>query len=257
VVIAIVAILAGLLLPALSRAKERARAAICLSNLRQLHLAWFQYTQDHGRVAPNDDFGGGGPDFQSWAGNALSYEAPVQPRPVSDNTNAWLMLQPGNGHIGPYAGSAGIYRCPSDQSYVLLNGQRHARVRSYSMNRYIGESTRGPLLSLHYYYRLEDFVRPGPSDTFVFLDEHEDSINDGYFLVAYDPSFPNPGWNDVPASRHSRGCQFVFADGHAEKHRWQDKRTVMPVTRTRKFGITQPSSPDTRWVNEHASAPRE
>lgn len=253
VVIAIIAILAGLLLPALARAKERANAVLCLNNLKQLHLGWFQYAEEHGKVPPNDDYGGNNPQH-SWAGNVMSYEEVVQ-APITESTNVAVMFERTNGRIGPYVGAAGSYRCPSDRSYVILEGRRHARVRSYSMNRFIGESTRLPDRRLRYYYKLDHFTVPGPAETFVLLDEHEDSINDGFFLVAYDPLIATPGWSDVPASRHSQGCQFVFADGHAMRHRWQDKRTVMPATRVRKFAIPQPASPDTKWINEHASAP--
>ncbi|MBN9689423.1 MAG: DUF1559 domain-containing protein [Verrucomicrobia bacterium] len=253
VVIAIIAILAGLLLPALARAKERANAVLCLNNLKQLHLGWFQYAEEHGKVPPNDDYGLGNPQH-SWAGNVMSYEEVVQ-APITESTNVAVMFQRTNGRIGPYVGAPGPFRCPSDKSYVLLAGKRHARVRSYSMNMFIGESTRRPNLRLRYHYTLDDFTVPGPAETFVFLDEHEDSINDGHFLIAYDPTITRTGWDDVPASRHNRGCQFVFADGHAMRHRWQDRRTVMPVTRTRKIGIAQPNSPDPRWLNQHASAP--
>ena len=259
VVIAIIAILAAMLLPALSKAKERARATLCLSNLRQLHLAWFQYAQDQGKVPPNvdNDIGSGSPQ-NSWVGNEMSYDPGIGLSPfypLSDNTNISKMMDVKLGCIGPYAKGAGIYRCPSDQSYVILGGQRFPRVRSYSMNMFIGESTRGEDFSLRYYYKLEDFTKPGPSDTFVFLDEHEDSINDGFFLQSTSLDAPL-GWGDIPASRHNRGCQFGFADGHVERHRWQDDRTVRPVMRVRQFGLLQSNNPDVRWVVNHATAKR-
>ncbi|MBN9689424.1 MAG: DUF1559 domain-containing protein [Verrucomicrobia bacterium] len=252
VVIAIIAILAGLLLPALARAKERANAVLCLNNLKQLHLGWFQYAEEHGKVPPNDDYGLGNPQH-SWAGNVMSYEEVVQ-APITESTNVAVMFQRTNGRIGPYVGAPGPFRCPGDKSYVLLAGKRHARVRSYSMNMFIGESTRGPDLRLRYYHSLDDFTAPGPAETFVFLDEHEDSINDGYFLVGTTGA-RQAGWNDVPASRHSRGCQFVFGDGHAYRCQWRDRRTVQPVTRARKFGLVQANNRDIHWVHDHASAP--
>lgn len=253
VVIAIIAMLAGLLLPGLARARQRAHAVLCLNNLKQLHLGWFQYAEEHGKVPPNDDYGLGNPRH-SWAGNVMSYEEVVQ-APITESTNVAVLFQSTNGRIGPYVGAPGPYRCPSDKSYVILQGKRHARVRSYSMNMFIGESTRRPDGRLRYYYRMDDFTVPGPADTFVFLDEHEDSINDGYFLLAYDPTRSATGWNDVPGSRHQRGCQLAFADGHVAQYRWRDPRTVQPVTRERKFGLNHPNSADVRWVRDHASAP--
>ncbi len=257
VVIAIIAILASLLLPALSRAKEQGRAAVCLNNLKQLHLAWHLYADEHGKLAPNSDFNDfSAPAYEaSWAGNALSYEVPVMARPLSDNTNHAILMERTHGRIGPFAQSHRIYRCPSDRSYTILGGVKHDRVRSYSMNMFVGESNRRGDFRLRYFHKPEDFTVPGPAGTFVLLDEHEDSLNDGHFLLT-DPFFRATGWNDVPGSRHRRGCQLVYADGHAARHRWQDARTVLPVTRERKFGFAQPSSPDPPWLNSQATAPR-
>ena len=252
-VIAIIAILAGLLLPALARAKERARATLCLNNLKQLHLGWNLYSLEFDRLAPNDDYGDT-KAINSWAGNVMTYEVQAQFPPITDSTNTKVMLERTHGRIGPYVGSVAPYRCPSDQSYAILGGQRRARVRSYSMNMFIGDSTRGPDYAYNYYHRMDDFRRPGPTETFVFADEHEDSVNDGYFLVGTTGAQAF-GWNDIPASRHNRGAQWVFADGHAERHRWQDVRTLLPVTRVRQFGVQQPANPDVRWLHAHASAP--
>lgn len=258
VVIAIIAILAAMLLPVLSKAKERARSALCLNNLKQLHLAWNLYATDYNKVPPNADFGVATEGINNWVGNVVAIDnatanAPFWP--LSDSTNVAKMLDENLGLLGRYASSAGPYRCPSDQSYVILGGRRYPRVRSYSMNMFIGESTRGEDFSVNYFYKLDDFNKPGPSDTFVFLDEHEDSINDGYFLQAAFSENPK-GWNDLPASRHNRGCQFGFADGHVERHRWEDKRTVLPVIRVRQFAVPSANSPDVRWLMQRATAKR-
>jgi len=259
VVIAIIAILASLLLPALARAKEQGRAAVCLSNLKQLHLAWHLYADEYGRLAPNSDFGTfSAPAYEaSWAGNVMQYEVQVQERPLTDSTNHAILLERTNGRIGTFAQSHRLYRCPSDRSYAILGGVKHDRVRSYSMNMFVGEGNHRPDPRLRYYHKPEDFTVPGPAGTFVFLDEHEDSVNDGHFVVAYDPQIPPPGWSDVPASRHLRGCQFAYADGHAVRRKWQDARTVMSVTRERKFAILQPNNRDAFWLHERATALRD
>src|SRR5215831_15786276 len=111
------------------------------------------------------------------------------------------------------------------------------------MNQHVGESSRS-LEPEFYYFKPDDFTVPGPAVTWVILDEHEDSINDGYYLIGH---IDEASWDSVPASRHSRGCNLVFADGHAERHRWQDPRTVQPVTRSPLFGPLQPGNFDVKW----------
>jgi prepilin-type N-terminal cleavage/methylation domain-containing protein/prepilin-type processing-associated H-X9-DG protein len=254
VVIAIIAILAGLLLPALARAKERANAVLCLNNLKQLHLGWHLYADDHGKVPPNNFFSQN--NLNNWVGNQMAYEtdSPAPWWPVTDATNTVKMLHPVWGAMGRYVGSAGPYKCPSDRSYIILGGRRHARVRSYAMNGFVGAQPEAFDPSGISYRKLDDFVVPGPAQTYVFLDEHEDSIGDGFFLLS---AFNGrrTGWSDLPASRHSRGSQFVFADGHTEKRRWRDARTVLSVDRQRKHAISQPGNLDLPWFFEHASAP--
>ena len=240
VVIAIIAILAALLLPTLSRAKDRARTIQCLNNLKQLQLAWHMYAGDHGRLPRNWDYSGGpAPPEANWVSGAMHYDAmAVFFGKLSDSTNAALLLDEKKTQLAPYLKSAAVFNCPSDQSYALRGGERYPRVRSYSMNGFVGESSRVTDLARLNYYKPEDFVRPGPSETFVFLEEHEDSINDGFFLVGKQTDEP-AGWNDVPASRHRQAANFAFADGHVDKHRWRDPRTLQPVTRNRLFGLFQ------------------
>jgi prepilin-type processing-associated H-X9-DG protein len=155
--------------------------------------------------------------------------------------------------LAPYLKSGPGFKCRSDQSYAIRGGERYLRVRSYSMNGYISESSRITDLGRLHYYKSEQFSRPGASQTFVFLDEHEDSINDGFFIVGLQTD-EAVGWNDVPANRHRRASNFAFADGHAERHRWRDSRTIQPVTRNRLFGLFQSNNPDVKWVHQHATA---
>jgi prepilin-type processing-associated H-X9-DG protein len=119
----------------------------------------------------------------------------------------------------------------------------------------IGESSRTPLIDVHYYFKPSDFSAVGPSQIFLLLDEHEDSINDGYFLIGL-PGERKLGFEDHPGSRHARGANFVFADGHAERHQWKDSRTIKPVTRNRLFATAQANSPDVAWIHDHAMIPK-
>ena len=231
VVVAIIGILAGLLLPALSRSKSRAQAIKCVSNYKQLMMAWSMYSGDfNGRLVYNL---GGNPALRTfapttspnWVNNIMDWNS----APNSDDTNltfATVSL------LSPYTGySASIYHCPAD--HALSDVQKAAgwdhRVRSVAMNAMVGDP--GSLLwwgvninnpNFQQFMRESDF--PDPSSIFVFLDEHPDSISDGYFL-----NTPTPQqWVDLPGSYHNNSGSFIFADGHSEIHRWQDASTLLP-----------------------------
>lgn len=262
VVIAIIAILAALLLPALTGAKEQARTVQCLNNLKQLCLAWNMYGTDHGRLPRNWDYGSGvATPIANWVSGGMAYETIAQTHPLSDATNTVLLLNDQRTQLASYLKSVAMFKCPSDQSFAIRGGVQYPRVRSYSMNQHvgdpmserIGEVSRLPDPRLEQYYKLEDFRRLGPSQAFVLLDEHEDSINDGFFFIG-GPESRSLGFADYPASRHRRGANFTFADGHTERHGWRDKRTIRPVTRTGLFAPPQPNSPDVAWLHDHATA---
>ena len=244
VVIAIVALIASLILPALARAKARAQGSFCLNNTRQLAVAWMIYADEHnGQLAYNVARSAHGSSLavpaitsppvadnpavaDNWVNNILSWG--LNP----DNTNAAAMVETG---IGPFTSkSAALYRCPSDN--VLSEAQRNAgwqsRVRSYSMNGMVGDTgnSSAPSVNMNnsnYIQFCRVFTVPHPSDIFVFLDEHPDSIDDGYFLVH---ELESPAqWADLPASYHDGGANFSFADGHAEYRRWRNASTRQPA----------------------------
>ena len=177
VVIAIIGVLAALLLPALSSAKEKGRQIQCVNNLRQLQLAWFSYANDNDNWLPANVASDGYKQRPNWVGGWLDYDPNNR-----DNTNTVLLLREWPGSLGPYAQNAAIYKCPSDRSWVLISNQEHARVRSYALNQWLGS---GKLLSAgqrKVSNRLTEFLNPPPANNFVFIEEHDDSINDGMFL---------------------------------------------------------------------------
>ncbi len=255
VVIAIIGVLAALLLPSLQSAKEKGRQIQCVNNLRQLQLAWQLYADDHDGWLPRNGFG----DFagklsepyMSWTAGWLDYEADNQ-----DNTNTLWLTTAGHGRIGEYAKSAAIYKCPSDKSWALNGGQRHPRVRSYSMNSLMGSRQYvygSRTAAYEVYWKFSDLGQPPISQHFVFIDEHEDSLNEGNFFFAVNRE-NGDWWLDLPGGRHNKSANITFADGHVETKRWSDPRTLKPVERQTYYATNAtPNSPDFQWLWERAS----
>ena len=230
VVIAIVEVLASLVLPALSKAKARGQSAFCSNNLRQLGIALQIYADDHDDVLPYNMGTDGihktvqSKQYLNWVNNVMSWELD------SDNTNNALLSA---GGLGPYlSGSTSIFRCPADNalSQAQLEAGWSGRVRSVSMNAMLGNAgefldgsvnTNNP--GYRQFFRMSDV--PQPSQIFAFVEEHPDSINDGYFINR----FYYYEWIDLPASHHNGGANFVFADGHAEFQRWRHASTMPPA----------------------------
>jgi prepilin-type processing-associated H-X9-DG protein/prepilin-type N-terminal cleavage/methylation domain-containing protein len=252
VVIAIIGVLAALLLPSLQKAKQQGQKIECVNNLRQLQLAWQLYADDHDGLFPrnNGGFSGKPGEAPSWVGGWLDYEADNP-----DNTNTLWLTTGGDGRIGEYTKSAAIYKCPSDKSWALNGGQRHNRVRSYGMNSLMGSqqySYRSPTAAYLVYWRWSDLGTPPISQHFVFIDEHEDSMNDGFFFLPINHEYGHE-WLDFPTGRHNKSANLTFADGHVETKKWLDQRTLIPVTRQYTNYLQVPNSPDVAWLWERAS----
>lgn len=258
VVISIIGVLAALLLPALSNAKAQAAKIQCINNLRQLQLAWQLYATDNDDWLPRNDggqFAGRYPEpYSSWTAGWLDYE-----NDNPDNTNTVLLTTSEYGRIGQYTPAAGTYKCPSDKSWAIQDGQRLARVRSYAMNSLLGSRQYvygSPNSAYEVYWKASDLGRPPVSQHFVFIDEHEDSINDGFFFFAANRE-NGDWWLDLPSGRHGKSANLTFADGHVETKKWQDSRTLKPIERKTYFATNStPNSPDFQWLWERASVQR-
>ena len=250
VVIAIIAILAAMLLPALAKAKCKANALQCMSNTKQLTLAWLMESGDNKEVLCSS---------RNWVAGDVSLSGNGSTGTAA-NADDFVDLNGKNLTVSPlypYVGkSVKVFKCPGDMRVTIYPRQGTVPVcRSLSMNSYIGVDGNGlSLLDQSYlgYYKSTDLVRPGAVNTVVFLDEGP-SINDGFFATnmdTYDPNdLQNKRWTDVPATYHCGSGSFSFADGHSEIHKWKDDRTS-----TAKIGDSCPNNVDLDWIQSKSSA---
>ena len=239
-VIAIIAILAALLLPVLGTSKNQAMGIACANNIRQLSLAWSLYADDNeGHLVNNHGKPQTYADRNTWANNVEDWTS------SDDNTNYVYLT---GSLLAPFANrSTKIYKCPADRT-PAPNGDR---IRSMSMNAMVGDP--GVLTNQFNPLYLQFFKSAevqNPSTIFVFLDEHPDTLNDGFFVNRLEDN----AWGNLPASYHNNSGNFSFADGHFERHRWLVADTVRPPVQGAVGGII-PAKPitDFDWVKARTS----
>jgi prepilin-type N-terminal cleavage/methylation domain-containing protein len=270
VVIAIIGILAAMLLPALNKAKARAYSIMCMSNHRQLMVAWKLYTDDNQDIllyASHHAYAIPDQPSVPWVTGDLDFNP--------DNRSNWdpdvdIKKSP----IWPYCGNnTEIWKCPADFSSVQVNGAALRRVRSMSMNFWVGgfAGYDGNLSGgnnwpygtyggnpWRVYLKMSEFVNPGPSGIFLLMDVREDSIDWGNFATDMRgwPDHPDQtGFYDLPASYHDRAGGLSFVDGHAEIRHWLDDRTMPPLVRDGLIPDQYPSpdNKDVIWLQERAT----
>ena len=213
VVIAIIAILAALLLPALTRAKLKAQGVQCMNSHRQLAIAWRMYSEDNGDrllYASANNSSLNTPDASwpyTWCTGRIDFDG-------ANRSNWDPSVDIMQSQMWPYCGkNLGIWRCPADRSYVVVNGDRKPRVRSMAMNAYLGgfggqPISTGNMSAYTLYLKYGELSRPGADRVFVFIDEREDAVNYGNYLQdmsGYSPSIPAIyRWLDLPLAACKR-----------------------------------------------------
>lgn len=270
VVIAIIGILAALLLPALSKAKQKAQGSICLNNGKQMMTAMVAYTTDnHDFFPPNPDDGNVIPGY-NWVSGQAGIGGPQEfdPDVIKDPARSLLITFLG--------GNISLFRCPADRRQGIyqgtdptLAGQTVPAARTFSMSQAVGtidpgfasdysshsgapnQAVTGPWLDDEYHLNLHntpwatygkttDIMAPGPSTLWVLVDEDANGLNDAAFAF----TMVHPMWHDAPGYYHNGACGFAFADGHSEIHKW--------IERPESLGDANET--DWNWMQERTSA---
>ena len=275
VVIAIIAILAAMLLPALSKAKTKAIGISCLNNMKQLQLAWIMYAGDASDRLPgnvtynqtgNTGSGTPGGPFPCWVTGLMRIT------PNTDNTNIYNLVGSdlqASGSLGYLLKNPGVYHCPGDRSTDSTYGPR---VRSVAMSPFCGSigavgtlsEKSGNGSSSKAFKKMSDFASGTlpATEAFVLLDERGDSIDDGWFRVDTG-GFSGGGVNaantkvaNLPAIYHNNASAFSFADGHAEIHKWRDGNFITLTFNGSSQAVPNASAtgnPDAVWLMTHAT----
>ncbi len=260
VVLATLGILTALLLPALAGTQPRSKAYQCLNNMRQLALAWTLYASENNEqlAINNDPHANGSYLFNgspSWATGQIDWTA------GSFNTNTAYLVNDAYSLLGGYLGrNYQVFACPAAAYYVSpvqrAIGYNH-RARSVAMNGAVGDGSKYNVASFGWnpatFYvakKTTDFNNPGPSQTWVFTDEHPDSIDDA---VLYSSSYPTTTFTEAPANQHDGAASITFADGHVEMHKWTGtvlpkKPVVYQLTQRIACSVTDP---DMLWLARH------
>jgi prepilin-type N-terminal cleavage/methylation domain-containing protein/prepilin-type processing-associated H-X9-DG protein len=247
VVAALLALLATLALPAHGKAGRSGHAVACANNLKQLIAGYLMYAHDNNDLALGPSASDAVP---AWCSGVLG-SAP-------DAIDEQLVRK---SPTYRYVASPRVFRCPSDGSRFVFQGQWWPRNRSYAVNSFMGPPAFiYPNSDIFKFARkLSDITAPGPSAVYVLLEEHENSINDSHFLPFKDlHQFGNQAWLDAPSGRHGNAAGLAYADGHSDIHRWLDSNVQVTMGSSTPVhslaAIPRPGPRDFAWFTNHIAA---
>ena len=268
VVIAIIAILAAMLLPALAKAKQKAQGIGCMSNLKQLCVAWTMYNGDNRDTMPPNGDENNQPGSLAQAkmgqnaqwcpgimpqkpGSISGQLSPIGTPPASNLGDEWIAA----GLIYPNLNNPLVYHCPADTFTLSDFGNSYNHTRSMSMNGWLNplggafQITPQPAS----FTKASSLVRPGPANTWVFIDENPNSINDSFFLSEATATPPYPNWIDCPASYHNGAGGMAYADGHSQIKKWSDPVVLGAKTLWTSYVPATPGNPDLPFLESVTS----
>ena len=258
VVIAIIAILAALLLPTLAKAKAKAVGIQCLGNLKQLQLGWQVYTGDNNEFIPGNHWymQGGLGGFSRGPLNWITGWERADQADNADNTNSALFLDSQWASLGQYTKSAAIYRCPASKVNVREGGSLFPLARTVSMNGWMGYINQPDNPGFQSFRKTLELTALTASDALVFVDERDDSVDDGFFGL----DMVNNTIRNLPSTFHGGSGAVTFADGHAELHRWRSPGLIIAQqmsVATTGYGVipVAANDPDLSWLRLHGTRP--
>jgi len=251
VVIAIIAVLAALLLPALTRAKISSQRVRCISNQKQLGTVWFLYAGDNRDAVARNGHGQSVSNGQRlWVlGDDHFFEpALVQPR---------YLIDPSLAAFADLLKAAAVYKCPADTTTHAIGSTAHAKIRTYAMNNYLGPTAKTYLVEgYRTFQKLGDLSPVGPSAVFAFQDVMPENVCYPEFVVRMN----SPRFFHYPSSRHDHVGAVAFTDSHVEMHRWVDERTRPKPGLDGTVGhfggsinSRSTSNPDLEWLQDHTT----